>query len=346
MSRITLAALALLILALPAAAQEVGWMDQAQADVDSLTSDAFSGRGYADDGAAHAAAFVARRMAAIGLRAMGDAFAQPFAFEADLLDGALLIVGDDTLRMGVDALPYAGSASADVSGALVDAGDGTGGLIDPSDERALVSGKIAVVTADVPESVLEMLPPAVAIPGARASVLARSGATAVIVLVDDLMHGPAAFDLPIPMLTVRRSSWPSDADSARIVVRSRSNADVQAANVVGRMPGTGEGAPLLVLAHYDHLGAFTDLADSSRVIFRGANDNASGTALLLALAQALADQPMARDVVFAAVGGEEQGLKGADGPVRPRAVARRQPRRWSDHASPQPRQLRPLPLSR
>ncbi len=78
------------------------------------------------------------------------------------------------------------------------------------------------------------------------------------------------------------------------------------------MSGTGEGAPLLILAHYDHLGSFADLSDSSRVIFRGANDNASGTALLLALAQAVADQPLERDVLFAAVGGEEQGLKGAD----------------------------------
>ncbi len=312
MPRFAFTALALLALVSSATAQEAGWLSQARADVDSLTSDAFSGRGYADDGAARAAAFVARRMAAVGLEPVGDAFAQPFGFETDLIDGALLIVGTDTLRMGVDVLPYAGSAAADVSGAFVDAGDGTVGLVDPSQARALVSGKIAVVTADVPESMREMLPAAVTIPGARASVLARSGAKAVVVLVDDVMYGPAAFDLPIPMLTVRREAWPLDATSARIVVRSRSNAGVQASNVVGRVRGTGEGAPLLVLAHYDHLGSFADLSDSSRVIFRGANDNASGTALLLALAKSISSKPPRRDVLFAAVGGEEQGLKGAD----------------------------------
>ncbi len=311
MYRIAFAALALLTLAPAAQAQRADWLAQAKADVDSLTSDAFSGRGYADDGAARAAAFVARRMTAIGLEPMTDAFAQPFRFDTDLVDGALLIVSGDTLRMGVEALPYAGSAAADVLGALVDVGDGTGGLVDPRKTRALVSGKIAVVTSDVAESMREMLPPAVTIPGARASVLARSGATAVVLLVDDLTYGPAAFDLPIPMLVVKRSSWPQGAERARVVVRSRSNADVSAANVVGRVAGSGEGAPLLILAHYDHLGSFADLSDSSRVVFRGANDNASGTALLLALAQTIADDPLGRDVLFAAVGGEEQGLKGA-----------------------------------
>jgi Zn-dependent M28 family amino/carboxypeptidase len=114
----------------------------------------------------------------------------------------------------------------------------------------------------------------------------------------------------VPVVSVRRERWPAEASSARLVVRSRRDAPVAGVNVVGRAAG-GEGAPLLVLAHYDHLGAFTDLSDSTRVVYRGANDNASGTALLLGLAQAAAQDSLGRDVIFAAVGGEEQGLIGA-----------------------------------
>jgi Zn-dependent M28 family amino/carboxypeptidase len=95
-----------------------------------------------------------------------------------------------------------------------------------------------------------------------------------------------------------------------------------ARNVVAYLPATsstsGVQKPWIVVgAHYDHLGrgeggnslAAKDEAGKAHV---GADDNASGTATVLALADALAKQPMrGRNVVFALWSAEELGLVGS-----------------------------------
>lgn len=77
-------------------------------------------------------------------------------------------------------------------------------------------------------------------------------------------------------------------------------------NVIGRLPGSGEGSVVLA-AHYDHLGRNKD-GD----LYPGADDNASGVAALWAIASELeADAPFSRDIVFIAFSGEETGTLGS-----------------------------------
>ena len=83
-------------------------------------------------------------------------------------------------------------------------------------------------------------------------------------------------------------------------------ADHAAANVIGRLAGRGPGARTIVItAHYDHLG----LRDGS--LYHGADDNASGVAVLLAAARHFAKAPPRHQMVFAALDAEEIGLRGA-----------------------------------
>jgi len=90
---------------------------------------------------------------------------------------------------------------------------------------------------------------------------------------------------------------------------------VNACNVVGAIPGEDPKLPVVVVAaHLDHLG--TGWPDARKgeqgKVHPGANDNASGVAVLLELAHAIAAQgPQKRTVVFAAFTGEEAGLRGA-----------------------------------
>lgn len=84
-------------------------------------------------------------------------------------------------------------------------------------------------------------------------------------------------------------------------------------NVVGKVTGaTKPDEVVLVCAHWDHLGT-RDGAPEEDNIFNGAVDNASGTAAMLELAQAVAAQepPPARTVVFIATTSEEKGLLGS-----------------------------------
>jgi hypothetical protein len=72
---------------------------------------------------------------------------------------------------------------------------------------------------------------------------------------------------------------------------------------------------IVIGAHYDHLGLggrFSGAPDSAGAIHNGADDNASGTAALLEVCRALAQQPrLSRTVVCAAFAGEEIGLLGS-----------------------------------
>ena len=87
-------------------------------------------------------------------------------------------------------------------------------------------------------------------------------------------------------------------------------------NVVGVLPGEGPHADeyVVVCAHYDHLGhgGPYSLAPWSHAIHHGADDNASGTACMMEIADRFAHQPApARSMLFIAFTGEEEGLIGS-----------------------------------
>ena len=116
---------------------------------------------------------------------------------------------------------------------------------------------------------------------------------------------------------------PDAADFAQVIVNRKSidaipinfEADVEnkivenfeAANVCAWVKGTLHPDSIIVLsAHYDHLGGM-----GNEVFFPGANDNASGTSLLLTLARYYAAHPQPYTIAFLSFAGEEAGLIGS-----------------------------------
>jgi len=98
-------------------------------------------------------------------------------------------------------------------------------------------------------------------------------------------------------------------DKAHIMVDALYEPKKPSMNVVGMIEGDRLSKEYLVLgAHLDHVGA-----QAGDVIFPGANDNASGVATLLEVAEAMAmsEHKPARSVLFVAFSAEEQGLNGA-----------------------------------
>ena len=88
---------------------------------------------------------------------------------------------------------------------------------------------------------------------------------------------------------------------------------VETQNVAGLLRGSSRPDEyLLVTAHYDHFGIGEPIDGDS--IYNGAYDNASGTALIMAMAEAMSsmETPLDRSVLFIATGAEEQGLLGAE----------------------------------
>ena len=104
-----------------------------------------------------------------------------------------------------------------------------------------------------------------------------------------------------------------DARVELAVVPRDDNAAIRSANVAAFLPGSDAELRdewIVVGAHHDHIGTATSGRDR---VFNGADDNASGTAVLLALAQEWAHRADAprRSIVFVTFSGEERGLLGS-----------------------------------
>ncbi|HTI40572.1 MAG TPA: M28 family peptidase [Vicinamibacterales bacterium] len=108
---------------------------------------------------------------------------------------------------------------------------------------------------------------------------------------------------------------PAQVDVTTKVVREKQTGR----NVVAYLPAANATADrpwVIIGAHYDHLGhgtRGTSLAnkDEAGQIHHGADDNASGTAAVLAIAETLSKTPMRRNVMFTLWSGEEIGLVGS-----------------------------------
>ncbi|MBX7079007.1 MAG: M28 family peptidase [Nannocystaceae bacterium] len=315
-----------------------------------LADDAQQGRapGTASDGAVQQ--YVAAAMKARGLQPAGtQGFLQPF----EITDGVRLRADQaSTLAIGKAAIahglvPFSGESTTPVSAKLVFVGygiaQGRKGTGDYEGLEKAVHGAIVVALAGAPAG-----DPHIGVAQARAAskaITARDHGAAGFVLWDPKLerypnHGEAA-DLGVPAVFVGTAGTPAlfaalggkagkdGAIDPSVVRRGRRSAKavtlqtpiervrLQTANVVGRLPGSGKSDRVVVVgAHMDHLGFGTDssLAPGVDAIHNGADDNASGVAVMLELCGAEAARDAAArpfDVICIAFGAEEMGLLGS-----------------------------------
>jgi peptidase M28-like protein/PDZ domain-containing protein/PA domain-containing protein len=154
--------------------------------------------------------------------------------------------------------------------------------------------------------------PAVTISGAVANALFAGAPKSLAAAQEELDSGNphvAGFTLPTTVDLMTRVM--RERQTGRNVIA------YLPATSESRLPASGKGW-IVVGAHYDHLGhgtRGTSLAnkDEAGQIHHGADDNASGTAAVLAIAEALAKQPTRRrNVMFTLWSGEEIGLVGSN----------------------------------
>jgi Tol biopolymer transport system component len=246
--------------------------------------------------------------------------------------------------------PLGFSAQGKVTGALVLAGYGIQQpeLKRTDYEGINVKGKIAVVRRFVPQSAAFEDAAAQRRFGDlrhKAWVAREHGATALVVV--DVPEPPAGAasdwkapaeasfpslersgygDAGIPVVVVERAAF--SETMAQLERRQRVNANVAVEltlehkpvfNVLARLPSRlpadqQQPGAFVVGAHYDHLGygGPGSLAPDDHSAHLGADDNASGVALVLEVARQLSQQGnLRRDVIFAAFTAEEMGILGS-----------------------------------
>jgi hypothetical protein len=82
--------------------------------------------------------------------------------------------------------------------------------------------------------------------------------------------------------------------------------DYELFNVIAKVEGERHDSCYVFTAHYDHLGNL-----GKKVYYAGANDNASGTATIVTLAEYYAKNKPEYDMYFIAFSGEDSGLNGS-----------------------------------
>ena len=312
--------------------------------VEALTAPEMDGRRTGTPGGDLAARRIAEWLAAAGLTAGNgrESFFQSFVVApgARVSAGATLqpAGGAPTMQVGRDWTPHGGSLRQRVAGEVAFVGYGIRAPDGTYDDWAGVDlrGRIALA--------LDGAPPHLT--GLRTSRLEkviaarRAGATALLVVADRLPSlaatgaavrlvsgtiSPAAADgllAPAGTTTARLATTIAESRApASFVSAGRAEigvaleaADRRGVNVLGVLPGAAPdraGEAVVIGAHYDHLGVV------GGALYPGADDNASGTAVVMGLARAFAAAgPRDRTLVFALFGGEEIGLLGSGHYVR------------------------------
>jgi hypothetical protein len=288
-----------------------GVRSSARLTIDTLAAPGMHGRGYVAGGDSIAAEYIAARFAKAGLLTYRDERFQPFTFAVNTFPGAMSVALDGrTLEPGVDYLVDPASGGAQGRYELVN--------VTPGDmaTRARKSMTMGVVTGKA----VRFEPS----PSEDPDTLARNEALVRELLMlspvlrrspQRLMWGVAGEALRNPLVEVDPEAWPDSAEVVDLHVEQRLVPRHRARNVWGLVKGRSSKRMVLVTAHYDHLGRM-----GTDTWFPGANDNASGTAMLISLAEHFARNKPRYDMLFIAFAGEEAGLKGSFWTITDRAV--------------------------
>ena len=323
------AGLALFAFATTASAQTVA-PDTARARclIEALASPRMHGRGYVRNGDKIAAEYLRKRLRELKLEPLAPDYTQPFALDVNTFPGKMaLALGDSAtlsgfrlyqqvlLRPGLDYVAASNSAAAIGSWRLIVRLPDSASLYDAASpwwqrasQQARQNWALLVPPRALP--LLAALPPPLR---QRLDSLPRFN------IVPKLTASVGGEVAPGPRFEMSEQAWQSFnyrikaavplQDFVRFTLDAQFKRNYLTQNLAAVIRGTAQPDSFLVVsAHYDHLGMM-----GKDVYFPGANDNASGVALLLELAAHYArpENRPACSIVFLLFGAEEAGLLGS-----------------------------------
>jgi hypothetical protein len=295
-------------------------LDYAHYVIDTLTSPAIDGRGYVDSSDYKAARFIRNEFEKMMLKPLSENYFQTFTLSANTFpaemkvkyDGKKLIPGQDFL---VDAASSGLKGKLKVVPVIKENKQDTSVLAGPDALKKLqhVENKQVLLSYnrnDWTKQQLKVL---------RDMLNGTSAFTTKGIIESDTgkLTWDAAHDT-IPFLRLQlRHAQPVKDTKIKVDIDATYKRNYLSRNVMAFIPGSVSSDTFIVFtAHYDHLGQMGD-----GTYFPGANDNASGTSMVLNLAGYYSQHPQKYNVAFICFSGEELGLLGSsyfvDHPVFP-----------------------------
>ena len=271
----------------------------------TLCSEEFHGRGYVNNGVEIASQFIAKEFKKIGAKPIKRNYFQVFQHGVNTFPDEMLVQQNE--RVLTPGIHF-----------IVDPSSG-GGKFD------LYPNKLTIATAlnaqlleeELKKMFLEKKYNAISF---NSSNLSSDTLKKLEALKDELAHfipiieivqskftwSVASEQLKFPIIQLQDSVYQQNAHYT-VHIDAIELANFTSKNVIAYLPGKNKKlAPFVFTAHYDHLGRM-----GSETYFPGANDNASGVAMLLELARYFKANKQERSVYFIAFAGEEAGLLGS-----------------------------------
>ena len=278
-------------------------MTRVRQNLATLCAPEMDGRGYVNNGDKKAAEFIRKQFQEAGLKHFTDNYYQPFSLPVNTISEVELQLNNTKLKPGFDFIPDAALPSSKGKlkilplDTLIFSDEKRGEQFLQSDLR-----KYALLVPEKFWSTLNILPETFKAKTTEAAAILISHPQKLIYTVARQQDQQPQFD-------VLQKTLPEKVQKVKFKAEAKFIPDYQTQNVIGFIPGKLHPDSFIVFsAHYDHLGRI-----GKQTYFPGANDNASGTSLLLELAYYYARPENQPDysIAFMAFGAEEAGLVGS-----------------------------------
>lgn len=285
-------------------------LEYAKAIIQKLASPELKGRGYTENGNMLAAEFISGEYKRIGLLPLGNSYYQKFNIPINTFpDEVMVRINGEILKPGVDYLVESSSPGF----------KGKKNIVKTDREGLDSKEKLTALIKKAGDSFI-------LIDNATHS----TDDNVINKTIDDhisfLIYSPQHACKGIIIYTNKKLTWGSSPRvNARPVILINKKIDLNSIcsvelnidtkyidkydtqNIAGYIKGSLQPDSFLVVtAHYDHLGKM-----GKETYFPGANDNASGIAMLLNLADHYSKNQPKYSIVFLCLSAEEVGLLGA-----------------------------------
>jgi hypothetical protein len=277
--------------------------------VKTLSSPEYKGRGYVGNGHKIAAKYISKQYAEIGLKSFGKNYFQPFEIDANTFPSKMkLEFNGEELIPGEDYIIDPKSASL----------KGTFPILVIREQDLLDKTK----RTDVVENSLGKV---LIIDEIKSEITDKEDKKKLKEIIDYLKYSTEVPSVATIIYTDKKLTWGGSIiqklkttfilnkelnlesiDEVSIDVKAKF-IKCETNNIIGYIEGTEKPDSFLVMTgHYDHLGKM-----GSEMYIPGANDNASGIAMLLSLAKHYKANPHKYSIVFISLAAEEMGILGA-----------------------------------
>ncbi|MCF8370116.1 MAG: Zn-dependent exopeptidase M28 [Bacteroidales bacterium] len=293
----------ILFLSITAFSQDIQYVRRI---IEKLASPDFHGRGYVENGDGVAAKYISEEIELIGLQQFNGSWFQKFTMPVNTFPSHMqMAINGKELKPGIDYLVHASSNSirgnyhiAWINKKVVEYKDALNNML----SNDLSDYFIAIDTTGIDNPIIKEF---------VKYIIDENPAQArgiIEVVPGNLTSRPSLVKKDFPFIQIVKGILePENEEMIKLRVKSKFKRKYKTQNVMAFIPGEVDSF-MVFTAHYDHIGRM-----GAATYFPGANDNASGSAMILDLARYYknkAEKPH-YSIAFIWFAAEEAGLLGS-----------------------------------